>query len=145
MPQRKSLPHSVPRWVGSDANFFITLCCRRRGKNQLCSPQTAATVFEAVQFRQNAGAWYAHLVVLMPDHLHALVSFSREVAMKKTVSNFKEFVAKQCGIQWQRDFFDHRLRADESYDEKASYIRMNPVRQQLVATPEAWPYVWEPR
>jgi hypothetical protein len=90
-------------------------------------------------------AWYAHLVVLMPDHLHALVSFSREVAMKKTVSNFKEFVAKQCGIQWQRDFFDHRLRADESYDEKASYIRMNPVRQQLVATPEAWPYVWEPR
>jgi len=47
------------------------------------------------------------------------------------------------GIGWQRDFFDHRLRKNEAYLEKAAYIRMNPVRAGLVASAEDWPYVWE--
>jgi len=37
------------------------------------------------------------------------------------------------GIKWQRDFFEHRLRSDESWREKADYILANPVRKGLVA------------
>jgi hypothetical protein len=44
----------------------------------------------------------------------------------------------------QREFFDHRLRKDESHDEKWKYIKMNPVRAGLTHDPEAWPYVYEP-
>jgi putative transposase len=80
----------------------------------------------------------------MPDHCHALISFQRDRAMKKVIANWKEVVAKQTGVGWQRDFFDHRLRNDEGYEEKAHYIRLNPVRQNLVATPEHWRFVWEP-
>ena len=64
--------------------------------------------------------------------------------MRKTISNFKEIVAKKVGVRWQRDFFDHRLRAEESYEEKARYIRLNPVRQQLVTVHEDWKFIWEP-
>jgi putative transposase len=91
------------------------------------------------------GDWYVHLALLMPDHCHALVSCPRDADMRKAVANWKEIVSKRTGVRWQRDFFDHRLRAAESYEEKAHYIRMNPVRGGLTSDPNSWPHVWEPR
>ena len=64
--------------------------------------------------------------------------------MAQVVTAWKHFLSHRCGRGWQRDFFDHRLRNDESHDEKAHYIRHNPVRAGLAATPEGWPYVWSP-
>jgi hypothetical protein len=46
-------------------------------------------------------------------------------------------------IAWQRNFFDHRLRHDESLDEKVAYIRENPVRAGLIAEGEEWPYAMD--
>ena len=60
--------------------------------------------------------------------------------MTKAITGFKAWLAKQCGIQWQRGFFDHRLRGCESAAEKTKYIRMNPVRAGLVSDPQDWPY-----
>jgi putative transposase len=144
-PQRKHLPHGTPPWAAADAIYFVTICCAERSLNQLCTPQIASTIFESVEFRQNRGDWFVHLLLLMPDHLHALISFPRDREMKKIVSNWKEVLAKKAGIRWQRDFFDHRLRAEESFDEKAHYIRMNPLRKGLVARPAEWEFIWEPR
>ncbi len=101
-------------------------------------------IFESVEFRQRRGDWFVHLLLLMPDHLHMLVSFPRDTAMKAVIAGWKEIVAKKEKVRWQRDFFDHRLRAKESFEEKAHYIRMNPVRQGLVAAPQDWRFVWEP-
>ena len=56
------------------------------------------------------------------------------------VTKWKRFTAKETGICWQRDFFDHRLRDDESFDEKAAYIRNNPVRAGLVSDTRDWPW-----
>ena len=78
----------------------------------------------------------------MPDHVHALISFPLEQGMSKTVTGWKKFTAGNFKIEWQRDFFDHRLRNNESFEEKAIYIRKNPVRARLVEKPEDWPYVW---
>ncbi len=80
----------------------------------------------------------------MPDHLHALVSFPKDRNPTKIIANWKENVAKTTDVRWQRDFFDHRLRNDESYDEKAHYIRQNPVRKALVSDPKGWDFFWEP-
>jgi REP element-mobilizing transposase RayT len=77
----------------------------------------------------------------MPDHLHGIVTFPNSFFMKKSISSWKRWFAKSQSIQWQRDFFDHRLRNLESAVEKANYIRMNPVRAGLCANPEDWPYV----
>jgi putative transposase len=85
-----------------------------------------------------------HFVLLMPDHLHALVSFPTSKDMKTVVTEWKKYAAHEFGISWQRDFFDHRLRNDESLRDKEDYIRMNPVRAGLVNRPEDWPRVWQP-
>ncbi len=62
--------------------------------------------------------------------------------MEKMVRDWKRFVAKQAGVVWQDGFFDHRLRREEGFEEKARYIRMNPVRAGLAAEPKEWKYVW---
>ena len=144
LPQRKHLPHDRPAWVRDDVIYFITVCCEPRGQNHLCHAVVAERLLETVAFRQERGQWYVHLLLLMPDHVHGLVSFPETVAMRAVVAEWKESVARRAGVQWQRDFFDHRLRSDEHLTEKAHYIRMNPVRKGLVTTPEDWPYIWTP-
>ena len=79
----------------------------------------------------------------MPDHVHALLSFpASENEVKETMSQWKRWTARQLKIKWQRDFFEHRLRSDESWREKSDYILANPVRKKLVKIPQDWPYVF---
>lgn len=142
-PERRILPHRPPAWVRASAIFFITINCRPRGENQLCHDATALILWETIAFRQQRGDWFIHLWLLMPDHLHALVSFPREADFTKTIANWKEVTAKKAGISWQRDFFDHRIRSHESLQQKADYIRRNPVRKGLVTLPAEWKFVRE--
>jgi REP element-mobilizing transposase RayT len=142
LPDRKVLHHGIPSWVEDGADFFITICTQPRRLNQLCDPDIAKKIHAAFNFYQNRGDLWLHLLVLMPDHLHAIMSFNALPGMQKSISEFKKFTAKSIGIKWQRGFFDHRLRRDESYIEKAHYIRMNPVRAGLCGKPEDWCYVW---
>ena len=137
---RKVLPHEIPSWVPSGSNYFITICCDPSGKNQLCHKDTADSLLATVDHYQQLQKWWVHLFLLMPDHLHAIISFSKEEGMRKTVGQWKRYASGSFGIQWQRGFFDHRLRSDESFDEKAFYIRQNPVRAGLVADSKDWTY-----
>jgi putative transposase len=142
LPVRKTLPHGTPPWIRDGAIFFITICTQPRGVNQLCQPETGAWIHESFQFREQRGDWWVHLLLLMPDHLHAVLSFAQEPGMTHAISPWKRFAARERGLQWQRDFFEHRLRDDDNRVEKAHYIRMNPVRAGLVTKPEEWPYAW---
>ena len=142
LPKRKILSHERPAWINEGAIFFVTVCCEHRGENQLCHETVAKKLFETVVFRQDRHEWYAHLMLLMPDHVHGLISFPTDQGIRKVVSEWKESAARRTGVCWQRDFFDHRLRNDENYVEKANYIRMNPVRKGLIKNSENWPYIW---
>jgi len=142
LPERKKLPHGIPPWVESGAIYFITICTEPRSINQLCTPEAAAWIRESFEFREQRGDWWVHLLLLMPDHLHAIMSFAQEPGMTRALTQWKRYAAREHGIQWQRDFFEHRLRDSDNRVEKAHYIRMNPVRAGLVAKPEDWPYVW---
>ncbi len=141
-PQRKQLPHDIPSWVSDGAIYFITICAQPRGVNQLCHPEVAAWIRESMEFRQARGDWWVHLVLLMPDHVHALMSFQRQTGMNAAIAQWKRYSAREAKIQWQSGYFEHRLRDDANEVEKAHYIRMNPVRAGLVGEPQEWPYVW---
>ena len=86
------------------------------------------------------------MVLLMPDHLHALISYSWEKAqgMNRVIADWKRYAATQFGICWQRDYFDHRIRSQQDHQSTWSYIRENPVRAGLVKTYDQWPHVWLP-
>jgi putative transposase len=144
MPQRKLLPHKIPAWVDPHSEiYFITINCQERFHNQLATPEVSSQIFESIRHRQDEYIWWPYLFLLMPDHLHALLSFPpSEKRVQTVVSKWKEWTAKEIGIAWQRDFFEHRLRHDESHREKADYILQNPVRKKLVEHIEQWPFVY---
>jgi len=141
---RKRLAHDIPLWVDpSKAYYYITVCCQQRGKNQLAIPNPGYPVLETIRYRNEKQIWHAHIALLMPDHVHMIVSFPQIGKRVQTiVSKWKERTAKSFQIEWQRDFFEHRLRNDESFREKADYILANPVRAGLVERGEDWPYVF---
>jgi len=144
MRHRQHLPHEIPSWVDPQKEiYFITITCRERFRNQLALPSMAQPLFETVRHRQEKFLWWPHVFLLMPDHLHALLSFPpSDKPMRTIISKWKEWTAKQVEVQWQDDFFEHRLRRDESRRQKADYILANPVRAGLVSRPEDWAWVY---
>jgi putative transposase len=144
LPQRKHLSHTPPSWVKSGEIFFITICCARRKVNQLARDDVFIIMTNALDHYTRATKFWPHIFLAMPDHLHALMSFPSDERMDKVLRDWKRFIAKKAGVVWQDGFFDHRLRSEESFDEKAHYIRTNPVREDLVSEPEAWKYIWSP-
>jgi len=142
-PVRQRLPHDPPHWLDpTQETWFLTICCETRYKNQLALPEAWQCLLETFLKYDELGHWSARLLVAMPDHLHALVSFPDNFHLKKRIATFKSWTTKHAGIVWQRDFFDHRLRSVEEAVAKRSYIEMNPVRGGLCAAPEDWPYLW---
>jgi putative transposase len=64
--------------------------------------------------------------------------------MNKAIRDWKSWLTKEHGIRWQENYFDHRLRGDEQFGEKADYVLQNPVRAGLVKRAQDWPYLWLP-
>jgi REP element-mobilizing transposase RayT len=144
LPERTRLHHQPPAWVEDDALFFITICCAVRGSSQLDNAVVFTLISSAVERYVETGKWWVDSFLIMPDHLHALISFPELSKMEKTIRDWKRYVAKQTKIVWQNGFFDHRVRSKKSAREKWHYILNNPVRKGLVSDPLHWPYVLFP-
>jgi REP element-mobilizing transposase RayT len=95
----------------------------------------------------------------MPDYVHFFCAPERDA---KTLSGFmrewKSWTSRRIlavlprpataatktstdTTLWQREFFDHVLRSEESHAEKWNYVRDNPVRAGLVTSSDHWPYL----
>lgn len=89
--------------------------------------------------------WNTLAAVIMPDHLHALVSpkLKRKERITQFSAGLKRFVRKRRGgdWEWQQGVLDRLLRRDEFVGSKWIYIRDNPVRAGLVRRWEEWPYL----
>jgi putative transposase len=145
-PIRNRLPHDVPLWIDpAKEDYFITVCCEQRGRNLLATAVVGHSLLGTIKHRHARVIWYAHLALVMPDHVHLILSFPETgKRVQSIVSKWKEWTAKSLKIDWQRDFFEHRLRMEESFREKADYVLANPIRGGLVEKFEDWPYVFIP-
>jgi putative transposase len=137
---RKSLQHNPPVFVSAASWFFITICCQQRGRNQLCLPYAAAQLLNDAAFYHQHRKWWLHTFLLMPDHLHMIAAFAPGQIMAEAIRNWKRLTARQAGVVWQRNFFDHRLRSKDELQHKTDYIAQNPVRRGLIAHADDWPH-----
>lgn len=88
-----------------------------------------------------------HEFVIMPDHLHLLLTPAADVSLEKAVQfikgGFSFRVKKELGYRWevwQQSFTEHRVKDAGDYGRHRDYIRMNPVRAGLVRAPEEYPF-----
>jgi len=140
---KSRMNHETPLWVReSQAIFFITICCKTRGANQLAQEPVGTALIESVDFRNEAGIWWCSSFVVMPDHVHALIQFSETLPMIRAIRTWKSWTAKQHGVAWQSQWFEHRLRDTGSWREKSAYIMNNPVRAGLVEDSKDWPWFY---
>jgi putative transposase len=79
-----------------------------------------------------------HAYVIMPDHLHLLITPNE--TLEKSVQVIKggfSFRAKReldwKSEIWQPGFTDHRIRDEEDWERHLNYIQTNPVEARLVA------------
>ena len=144
------LHHTVPRWVEPGALFHIRIALdREKEQRPLTGPALAQgrhgesvlrrTIFDSAKLYETKARWHITLFLLMPDHLHALLSFARNESMSEVIRDWKRFHARMNYVIWQEGYFDHRLRADErgtQLSAKMDYIRQNPVAAGLCAKSE---------
>jgi putative transposase len=139
------LHHEVPHWVETGALFHIRIAVdREKEQSSLTAGPCAQALLDSARFYETKQRWYITLFLLMPDHLHALVSFVSDDSMSSIIGDWKHFQTRQHGIVWQEGYFDHRLRDDERGEQlsaKINYIRQNPVAAGLCARIEDWPWV----
>ena len=144
LPQRKWLRHEVPSQVPDyDPIFFLTICCQKRGLNQLATPSIWPQLLETITHRNESKTWRCSLFLAMPDHAHGLFRFHGQKPMKELIADWKRWTARQLEIEWEKGFFDHRLRDESNAIAKRTYILNNPVRANLIEKPTDWPYLYD--
>jgi putative transposase len=141
---RKRLDHTTHFAGRFGAVYFITICSQQRGLNQLCHDHVAAVLADTARIYHERERWNLNLLLLMPDHLHALIGVDGQTSLAQLIRDYKRITARMAGVKWQGNFFDHRLRHDESLAEKFAYICQNPIRAGLIRDQEDWPYVFIP-
>jgi len=78
----------------------------------------------------------------MPDHVHVLLELGSRLPLEQLLAKLKaksSNVLAHSGLTWQRNFFEHQLRGDESLEAFARYIFLNPYRAGLISCDQNWP------
>jgi putative transposase len=94
---------------------------------------------------RDQGRYALHGFVVMPEHLHVLVTPSEtqtvERCMQCIKGGFSHEVRKQfAGEIWQPGFHEHRVRDEEDFRRQLGYIAANPEKRRLVD----WAFVHTP-
>ena len=158
---RRRLPHLQK----ADATLFITFCTSGR----MVLPTQARGVVvqhclreggilpiagEGARATHTISRIHLHAVVVMPDHVHLLLTPLRDEngwpfplveilqCMKSATAHRINRLLNTSGPVWEEESFDHVLRSDESLKEKCEYIRRNPAKAGLAKEPEDYRWLW---
>ncbi len=80
--------------------------------------------------------------VVMPNHVHLLLSEPDHATLAVAIKSLKQGVARRLMGDaphfWQKRYYDFNVRTEEQFREKLRYIHRNPVKKELCARPEDW-------
>jgi len=154
------MPKNLKRYYGRGDLHFVTFSCYRR-------LPLLRTIRARNLFVQALGAIrerYKFLLpgyVVMPDHVHLLISEPPKSSLSTMLKALKQRVSralrrKMCeaasaqlrlpfmkdgsGLQrfWQPRFYDFNVYSGYKVREKLEYMHANPVKRGLVTNPGAW-------
>jgi putative transposase len=137
--QRDAKPHFIT---------FVT-------KNRWILPDCVSDIVLGSCRHDHGSKYYLHVAVVMPDHVHLiltpLIDDRRRIVVSLTeiMKAIKEASAhiinrslSHSGPVWQEESFDRVLRCSDKLDEKISYVLENPVRASLVRSWQEYPWLW---
>ena len=136
------MPWSLKRFQEARCLHFITFSCHHR--DALLGTPHARDIFENA-FEQ-VRRWYGFYVrgyVVMPEHVHLLISEPERSKLSTVLQMLKQNVARQLRLPegspfWEPRYYDFNVWSEAKRVEKLRYIHRNPVRRGLVKNPEDW-------
>jgi putative transposase len=136
------VPWGLKRFQETRNLHFITFSCYHRAP-LLATPQ-ARRIFE--QTLERVRQWYGLYVtgyVVMPEHVHLLISEPERGKLSLAIQMLKQNVAQELGKPgggsfWQARYYDFNVWSERKQIEKLRYLHRNPVKRGLVDSPEDW-------
>ncbi len=124
---------------GSEPDLFA-------GLRLLSQPGISDLVQEALLHFQ-AQRYDLHAWVVMPNHVHAVVTPYHGHPLSKTLHSWKSFTSLKInkalgrsGVFWESESFDHLIRTVDRFERFVRYTEANPVKAGLCAKPSDWPF-----
>ena len=136
------MPWGLKRFQQSRQLHFVTFSCYRR--RPLFEPRARRETFEHAL--EDARRHYRFLVfgyVVMPEHVHMLVSEPEQKVLATAIQAIKQSVSRRLALHspepfWEARYYDFNVWSEAKRIEKLRYMHRNPVTRELVSRPEDW-------
>jgi putative transposase len=119
----------------------VTLCSKDR-KPDLTAPTISGSILLGLRRLQTDGDYDLHCATSMPDHVHLLFTLKERLSLGQVVGKFKattKAALQTQQLEWQQNYFDHRLREHIPMEDFARYIFLNPYNKGLTPYDQNWP------
>jgi putative transposase len=138
----RPVTRGLHRFQQSGDLHFVTFSCYRRAP--LLGTPNARHIFE--QTLEQVRRWYGLYIagyVVMPEHVHLLLSEPERSSLAVALQMLKQIVAHKIDHPagtpfWQARYYDFNVWSAEKRVEKLKYLHRNPVNRGLVEKPEHW-------
>lgn len=117
------------------------------GRSLFQTDRMAILLIEVLREKMRSGKMAIHDFVIMPDHVHVLMTLPGETSLEKAMQlikgGFSFRARKELGFGgeiWQRGYSDVQILGDGSFRRHREYIENNPVKAGLASTPEEYPF-----
>ena len=107
----------------------------------------ASLFIEVLRSYMHSGKITVHDFVIMPNHVHILLTLPGEVTLEKAMQlikgGFSFRASKELGFHgevWQRGYSDVQIVDDQSFQRHREYIENNPVKAGLANAPDEYPF-----
>lgn len=140
------MPRGLQRFQQSRQSHFLTFSCYHRRAN-FSSPDTYDLLVLCLENMRRRFALCIYGYVVMPEHVHLLVSEPEQATLAEAMHFLKLSFAKrlrsgrgalESGSFWQKRYYDRNVRDAEEFTVKLRYLHRNPVKRGLVAEPGDW-------
>jgi REP-associated tyrosine transposase len=141
------VPRGLYRFHHSHSPHFITFTCFHR-RPLLANPRVRDGFVEALERTRSLYGMYVYGFVIMPEHVHLLISEPQRGTVANAIQSLKISSAKRARQSvalrnaehpfWQKRYYDRNEWNHKEFIEKLKYIHRNPVKRGLVARPEDW-------
>jgi putative transposase len=122
--------------------FFTTAVTANR-RRIFQTERNAELLLRILQENRKKGRFQLHAYVIMPDHIHLLLTPAEDVSLEKAMQFIKgrfSFQLKSAFDIWERSFKEHRIKDEQDYLHHLNYIEQNPVRANISPTAEQFPH-----
>ena len=137
------MPTGLKRYQGGGDCHFLTFSCYHR-LPYLTEPGAYEAFARILERTRQRHAFRIYGYVLMPEHVHLLLSEPPKSPLATALKALKQETAKQLKAGrdrfWQPRYYDFNVFSEAKFTEKLKYIHRNPVTRGIVAKPEDWPW-----